>query len=226
MCPFALPGNVPFFHEALREQLSQGDIFLAPTAILQDLNELEVSPDRSSLPPVVGERRPVRIWGRPGTQTEGAAPAVGATVSWTPVMVLSHDCEIDKQFNEEIDRFLRNNPGSDENEVVADMSGRGDLDRHILVSPLLPYEEAFAPAWKHDSIAQGGRIGYFPVPAVPHYSEEGFFVHLAQVSTVERRLLAPGYKVASLSESARALIRFKIAEALASRNLKATDQSI
>ena len=218
MSSFALPGNVAFFHDSLREQLSQGDIFVAPSVVLCDLNDLEVS-DNASLPPVVGERRPIRIWGRPEPQTEGAAPAVGAIVSWTPVIVLSHDCEIDKQFNEEIDRYLTDNPGSDEKEVIAYMSARGDLDRHILVSPLLPYVEEFAPEWKHDSIERGVRIGYFPVPAVPQYNEDGFFIHLAQVSTVERGLLAPGYKVASLSEPARALVRFKIAEALASRNL-------
>jgi hypothetical protein len=134
-------------------------------------------------------------------------------------MVLSHDCEIDKQFNEEVERFLAENPGSNEKEVVAYVSAREDLDRHILVSPLLPYAEEFAPEWKHESISRGGRIGYVPVPAVPQYDDEGFFVHIAQVSTVERRLLAPGYKVASLSEPARAVVRFKIAEALASRNL-------
>jgi len=134
-------------------------------------------------------------------------------------MVLSHDCEIDKQFNEEVERILAENPGSDEKEVVAHVSAREDLDRHVLVSPLLPYAEEFAPVWKHDSISRGHRMGYISVPAVPQYNDEGYFVHVAQVSTIERRLLAPGYKVASLSEPARAVVRFKIAEALASRNL-------
>lgn len=219
MRPSALPEKVPFFLDAPRPQLSQGDVFLAPTVMLHELTDTEAFTDSSSLPPVAGERRFVRIWGRPGTRIKGAAPAVAATVSWTPVLVLSHDCEIDKQFNEEVDRYLTDYPGSDEDEVIADMSDRKDLDRHILVSPLLPYEEEFAPAWKHDGIAEGRRIGYVPIPAVPPHSDNKFFVHLAQVSTIERQLLTPGYKLASLSEPARALVRFKVAEALSSRNL-------
>jgi len=219
MAPLVLPGKAPYFEPALREQLSQGDVFLAPSAALYGVDDAEPALAGPAVPPAVGQTVTVRAWGRPGLASAAVAPPIAVTVAWTPVMVLSHDCEIDKEFNEHVDRYLREHPEATEEEAISQFSGRSDLDRHVLVAPLLPYDEEVAPAWKHEGIRQAGRIGYVPVPPMAEYDGAEFFVHLARVSTVERQLLAPRYKVASLSEAARSLLRFKLAEALASRNL-------
>ena len=58
-----------------------------------------------------------------------------------------------------------------------------------------------------------------PLPPMPMYEEAEFLVHLSRVTTLERRLLAPRFEAASLTDEARALLRFKLAEALASRDL-------
>ena len=193
MPPLILPGKGPYFGAARREHLSQGDLFLSPSAILCAADDAQLTPVSLSLPPAVGQRVTVRAWGRPdltGVAAASAAPAVAATVLWTPVIVLSHDCEIDKEFNEQVGRFLTAHPEAIEEDVIASYSGRWDLDRYVLVSPLLPYDEEVAPAWKHEGIRQAGRIGYFPVPPVDGYGGMEFLVHLARVSTVERRASA------------------------------------
>ncbi|HEY0778979.1 MAG TPA: hypothetical protein VGD56_13495 [Gemmatirosa sp.] len=219
MPPLVLPGKVSYFEPAPREQLSQGDVFLAPSAAVYGTDDAEPALAGPAVPPAVGQGVTVRAWGRPGLGAAAVAPPVAVAVAWTPVMVLSHDCELDKEFNEHVDRYLTEHPGATEADAIRQFSDRSDLDRHVLVAPLLPYAEAVAPAWKHDGIRQAGRIGYLPVPPMAEYDGAEFFVHLARVSTVGRELLATRYKVASLSEAARSLLRFKLAEALASRNL-------
>lgn len=194
MAPLVLPGNAPFFEPVHREHLSQGDVFLAPSAALYGAEDAAPAPVGPAVPPAIGQAVTVRAWGRPGLGSTAGAPPVAVRIAWTPVMVLSHDCEIDKEFNEQV-------------------------DRHVLVTPLLPYDEAVAPTWKHEGIRQSNRVGYIPLPPMPDYEGAEFFVHLARISTVDRQLLATHYKVVSLSEPARSLVRFKLAEALASRNL-------
>lgn len=217
MPPLVLPGKAPYFELAPRAQLSQGDIFLAPSATAYMAEAAEHTLAGPLVPPAVGQSVTVRAWGRAGLVAP--APPVSVVVVWTPVMVLSHDCELDKEFNEHVDRFLAEHPTVTEADAIGRFSARADLDRHVLVAPLQPYDEVVAPAWKHESIRQAGRIGYVPVPPIPEYDGAEFFVHLSRVSTVGRELLALRYKVASLTEAARSLLRFKVAETLASRNL-------
>ncbi len=219
MAPLVLPGNAPFFEPVHREHLSQGDVFLAPSAALYWAEDAAPAPVGPAVPPAIGQAVTVRAWGRPGLGSTAGAPPVAVRIAWTPVMVLSHDCEIDKEFNEQVDRHLRENPTVTEEAAVAHFASRTDLDRHVLVTPLLPYDEAVVPTWKHEGIRQSNRVGYIPLPPMPDYEGAELFVHLARISTVDRQLLATHYKVVSLSEPARSLVRFKLAEALASRNL-------
>jgi hypothetical protein len=218
MPALTLPGNAPYF-EPVREQLSQGDIFLAPTVMLYGVARDDAPSVSPVMPPTVGEIVTVRLWGHSSTDAPHGAPAVNAVAGWTPVMVLSHDCELDKEFNEQVDHYLRDHPDASEDEACALIAARPDVDRHVQVAPLLPYDETVVPAARHEGIRQAHKIGYVPVPAMADYGNTEFFIALNRVSTVGRELLPTHYKVISLSEVARQLLRFKLAEALASRNV-------
>jgi hypothetical protein len=197
-----------------RSLLSQGDIYLAPTVIAWSAESFRAMPVVPPAPRRSGETVFVPAWGR---SSVSAAPLVTLATTWAPVLVLSHDCEIDKEFNEHVDVLVRG--GMAEEEAEQQASGMPELDRYVLVSPLLAYDERELAAERWEAVRAGQKIGYFPLPSMPRFENAEFFVHLSRICTVERRLLSPGYKVTSLTEPARALLRFKLAEALSSRNL-------
>jgi len=203
MTALVLPGDAPYFEVTRRGQLAQGDIFLAPNALVCGVTGDEAASEGPAIPAAVGEAVTVRLWGQPAFGPSSGAPPVNAVAGWTPIMVLTHDCELDKEFNEHVSQYLRDHPGVSEEDVVAMISPRADLHRHAQVAPLLPCDDAVVPAVRHGGIRQARKIGSVPVPAMPAY---GIARHTH-------------HKVASLSETARQLLRFKLAEALASRNV-------
>ncbi|MGQ0813192.1 MAG: hypothetical protein ACT4O1_01850 [Gemmatimonadota bacterium] len=146
---------------------------------------------------------------------EGSAPMAVGEALWSPAMILSHDCEIDKEFNREVEKLLRD--GLTEEQAQEAASENETLDPYILASPILPYSAIETS--QHAGIRQGDRIGYFPVPASQFFDDEPVFVDLSRISTLDRRLILRYDKIASLSEPANGVLRFKLAEALATRGL-------
>jgi hypothetical protein len=197
-----------------RPLLSQGDIYLAPSVIVWSAEAFRAMPVIPPAPERFGQTVFTPAWGRSNVSP---APPVTIATTWAPVLVVSHDCEIDKEFNEQVDVLVRG--GMAEEEAERRASGMPDLDRYVLVSPLLAYDERELAPERWDAVRTGQKIGYFPLPSMPMFEDAEFFIHLSRICTVERRLLSPEYKVASLAEPARALLRFKLAEALSSRNL-------
>jgi hypothetical protein len=204
-----------FYLPEPRALLSQGDVYLAPTAIVWSEEAFQAIPLIPPAPEEPGGVVFTPAWARSSAPL--APPVVTLATRWAPVLVLSHDCEIDKEFNEEVDALVRD--GMPEEEAMAHAAGNPELDRYILVSPLLPYDEQELAAARWDAVRASQKIGYVPLPPIPACEDAEFFVHLSRICTVERRLLSPGYKAASLTEQARSLLRFKIAEALSSRNI-------
>jgi hypothetical protein len=211
----APPPNSPYL-PAPRFLLSQGDIYLAPSVMVWSAETRSVPPIISPAPGWPGETVYVPAWSK-SVDSAGEVPEVTLATSWLPVLVLSHDCEIDKEFNEHVDALVR--AGVGEEAAIARAAAMPELDRYILVSPLLPYEGEIVAPEKWDAIRAAQKIGYFPLPPMRAFEGAEFLVHLSRVSTVERRLLSPRHKAASLSDVYRALLRFKLAEALSSRNL-------
>lgn len=208
-------GADAFYLPEIRPLLSQGDVYLAPSVMVWSAETFQAILLIPPAPEQPGEIVFAPAWTR--TPAPMAPPLVTLATSWAPVLVLSHDCEIDKEFNEQIDALVRQ--GIPEAEAQARVEGKPDLDRFVLVSPLLPYNEQELASERWDAVRSGQKIGYVPLAPMPAYEGAEYFVHLSRICTVERRLLSPGYKAASLSEQARSLLRFKIAEALSSRNI-------
>lgn len=200
-----------YYLAGARPLLSQGDIYLAPNVVAWSGEEHPAA----IVPPAPSS--PGQVTYVPAWAGDGAAPSVTLGTSWTPVLVVSHDCELDKEFNEAVDALVA--AGTSEEDAIEAASADPTLDRYVLVSPLLPYDDRVVRRERWDSIRAAQKIGYYPLPPMADYEDAEFLVHLSRISTVERALIESCPKVGSTSEKARALLRFKLAEAHASRNL-------
>jgi hypothetical protein len=198
------------------ELLSQGDLFMVPTSMIWSIESRpKALTEAPPLPPRVGTSVLMQAWSPTGSGETGT-PAVVMETRWSPAMVLSHDCEIDKDFNEEMDRLV-GEEGLGEDEAICLVDLNGNLDRYITVAPLLADREI--PGHKHAGIRTGQTIGHFPMPPIPGFGTAEFAFHLSRVATVERRILRSGLKIASLASDSLKRLQYKLAEVFASRRL-------
>jgi hypothetical protein len=205
-----LPPASGFYRSAPHPTLRQGDVVLAPTSRLW-------SPERVDQPIELAppsEHLGSSVLSLPWLALPDArAPLAIHQTRWSPALVLSHDCELEKDFNERVHELLAT--GWSEEEARAAASADPDLDPLAVVAPLLAYGEL--PQHRHEGIRSGQRSGYFPLPAISGAGPEEYAVDLFHVSTVDVLLLT--VRVASLSEEAAGVLRYKLSEAYASRDL-------
>lgn len=211
----------PFYEDDPRPQLSQGDVCLAPTVMVWSAATLAAPPLIPPAPTDVGEVVFVPGWQRRPATPDRIADITLAT-SFSPVLVVSHDCEIDKEWNDWVEMRLAE--GLSENEARAEADARDDLDARIVVAPLLPYATEVLGEKSWDAVRRAQKIGYFPLAPIEALGDVEFLVHLSRLSVIERRLLHRDMRVLSLTEQARQLLRFKLAEAFSSRNLGVLSQ--
>ncbi|HET6232925.1 MAG TPA: hypothetical protein VFE05_22805 [Longimicrobiaceae bacterium] len=160
---------------------------------------------------MLGTTQRMALWDEPsGT----GAPGVSAEVRFSPVLVLSHDCELEKDFNERVRELIVG--GMAEDAAILEAEADPTLDPFVVVAPLLPYS-AFAQK-RHPGIRDGQRIGYFPLERLPHDGGD-YVVDLGHVSTVSVELLPQRAKVASLACESVYELRYKLSEAYAIRDL-------
>ncbi len=173
------------FYEPVSGPLRQGDIVLARVvrvvagdrfvpAAWRDLDEDHV--------PVAGPH---------GTSYLATGTAL--------VMVTSHDCHIDKEWNRMVSRLRRE--GVDDETAMATADADDALDRGVQVSPLAPPD---AIDVDRGNLMAGRVQGYLPVAASPDGLVPEAVVDLTYRCTVDRLDLTP---IASISTDARALLR-------------------
>lgn len=204
-----LPPAETFYRETPHPTRWQGDIVLAPSVVLW-------SPDRLP-PPDHAPPAPAHL-GQSifASSAEGtlSGPGTGVVETlWSPVMIVSHDCELEKDFNERVGELVSSGLGVDE--ARHDASADPTLDPLVVVAPLLPYSRL--PAHRHAGIRSAQRIGYLPLPPLPGAGASEYLVDLGRLATVDFLLLAT--KLASLSGAATSVLRYKLSEAYASRDL-------
>lgn len=188
--------------------LRQGDIVVAPVGLLEAAAmEEELFPEA---PRALGAPVISTLW----RSARGTAPAAVTVAQWCPVLVLSHDCELEKEFNERVAELMSG--GAAEEVAVEIASDDPALDPCAVVAPLLPYS-AF-PEARHAGIRSGQRIGCLPVDALPGDGGD-YAVDLFRPCTIAVNLLPQVAKVASLAEPSVCELRFKINEAYAARDL-------
>jgi hypothetical protein len=168
--------------------------------------------DTPAAPPLrLGESVQSPAWRSP---SHPLVPDVAVETAWSPVLVVSHDCHLEKDFNERVRELIAT--GIPEPEAIETASADPTLDPFAVVAPLLPYSAI--PESRHAGIRAGGRIGYFPLESLPGDGGD-YAVDLGRLATVSVRLLPQSAKVGSLAASSTAELRYKIAEAYAIRDL-------
>lgn len=183
--------------------LRQGDVVLAPTTVLFSAEEAPVPDEPEGAPVCLGERVRTLL-----------VPDVVAETLWAPVLVLSHDCQLEKDFNEYVRALV--SEGVPQSEAIAEASADPSLDPFVVVAPLDPYSAI--PPHRHAGIRAGDRIGYFALDALPRDGGD-YVADLGRACTISTGLLPQSAKVASLAPESVAELRYKLAEAYAIRDL-------
>lgn len=191
--------------------IRQGDIYLAPIAKVLNVTDALGIEDEPVAPPHLGVV--VNIHGWPQRDAPWC-PGIAFQATHCPVMIISHDCELEKDFNERVSMLIRE--GATEDEAIGLAEGDPSLDPFAVVAPLLPYS-AF-PEFQHGGIRDGQRIGILPVDALP--GDGGDYVaDLSEPATLSVTLLSRHTKLASLTEPEVARLRYKISETYSTRDL-------
>lgn len=172
--------------------LTQGDIILAPTAVIfPGTAESDVTG-----PTDLAQTRHTTLWVAAADELP-AAPSISAHIRWGAAMVIPHPCAMEKEWNERVQKLI--GTGVTQEDAVAQASAQADLDPYVTVAPILPYD-AVAPA-RHHGIQTNQRLGSFPVCASG--TMPASFVDFSQMSTVHYSDLRKR-RVASLSDLALA----------------------
>lgn len=191
-------------HETLR----QGDIILCPTAAI-----LEGTVDGDEIPRapgVLGDTVVGRLWNEP----PDPIPQTSYEARWSPVLVLSHDCELEKEFNERVVELVSG--GMSEEAAIQEASEDPALDPFAVVAPLLPYS-MFAER-QFEGIRNGQRIGVVPIDQLPGDGGD-YVVDLFRPSVVSVMLLSQKRKITSMAATSVFELRYKLTEAYATRDL-------
>lgn len=125
---------------------------------------------------------------------------------YTAVMVLTHDCHMDKEANQEYRRLRALKPPVTKAEAIAAAEADPDLDRFLVVAPIVLARHLRAD---EASLMRGEVLGYFPVEASPDHGIAGGVVDLTYVTTIDRHLLRQ--RPASLTDEARGRLRLALA---------------
>lgn len=117
-------------------------------------------------------------------------------------MVVTHDCQLDKEWNQRVRELQKGGTETEaaEREATADAT----LDRSLVVSPLVDPAELRGA---RGNLLAGRVIGYLPVPAHPEQLVDECVADLTCQCTIDRLDVV---KVASISEVARKRLRYAL----------------
>lgn len=208
----AAPGET-YYDDDDTAPLQQGDILLAPMTRLASVR-----------PSGTGDMELIARAGRTFAQVEASVtppdPGLGGSVQveagWGPVIVVSHDCQLDKEFNRRYGRLRAE--GMSKQDAVAAAEGDPNLDRWVMVAPVLDLAAVAEGAADGQMAAAAGRgeiVGMFPVPSHPGQGIAGGVADLTWVSTIDRHTVVA--RLASIGARARGEFRLALARTAALR---------
>jgi hypothetical protein len=135
------------------------------------------------------------------------------------VMVTTHDCGQDKEFNAEVDRLLKERGVHDRDtkgihKITSEVESDSTLDRSLQVSPLLDPASVEVAGQPVDQglLLSGRMIGYLPVPALVVGDRQIIppaVVDLNYRVTIDR--LSYASRLSAVSEEAREELRYALA---------------
>lgn len=131
-----------------------------------------------------------------------AGRALGVAAGIGLAMVVTHDCQLDKEWNQRVRDLQRGGMELEraEEEATADTT----LDRTLVVSPLVDPDDLRGG---HGNLLAGRVIGYLPVPRHPENLVDECVVDLTYQCTIDRLDVA---KIASITEAARKQLRYAL----------------
>jgi hypothetical protein len=126
------------------------------------------------------------------------------------VMVVSHDCHLDKELNTFARHLMRTRELSEEDAFRA-AEDDDSLDRHVVVSPIVRVSDLTALDDRdgQGQIRSGRRIGYLPLADSSRLGIAESVADLGYRSTVDRFTLTE--RLVSLSDDARIHLRYALA---------------
>lgn len=139
------------------------------------------------------------------------APGLDSVGGRALVMVLSHDCHLDKEINIAARALLKADRNLSENDAYAKAENDDTLDRFVIVSPLVDVD--LLPVARNQNartdLLAGRTVGYFPLPQEPSLNLDGVVVDLSYRATVDRLTLTR--RLTSLTDPARLRLRYALA---------------
>lgn len=174
--------------------LQQGDLVLAPLGRLASPG----APTPSRWAALEQERHVFPF------EAEPELGPLESLAGYAPAMVVTHDCQMDKEFLERY-RELRAG-GAPKRSAIAKAEEDPDLDRFIVVAPVIP-ATAFRAATK--AITEQRVIGLFGIPALPAADLPASAVDLGYRATIDRHSIVA--RLAVLTEEARTALRYALA---------------
>jgi hypothetical protein len=132
----------------------------------------------------------------------GTGRSLGVAAGISLAMVITHDCQLDKEWNQRVRELERSGMTREraEREAASDVC----LDRTLVVSPLVDPTELRGG---RGNLLAGKVIGYFPVPAHPGDLVAECVTDLTYKCTIDRLDVV---KIASISEAARKQLRYAL----------------
>jgi len=184
-----------------------GDIVIVPVSVLWKQGERLAQEYPQPPPPADGSASVVYALWRGMLQLPD--PLIECRL--TPAMIVVDDCVIDKEFNAFVERRI--NEGALIADAEAEARANASLDPLVAVAPILPYRTL---RWVNEqAMRQGNALGYFPVIESDEMDEG--YVDFLRTAPVSRQLLwGP---VTALSDPARRILRWKLAQFYGFRNL-------
>lgn len=131
-----------------------------------------------------------------------AGHSLGLAAGICLAMVITHDCQLDKEWNQRVRELEKG--GTETQDAERDASADTTLDRTLVVSPLVDLTELRGG---RGNLLAGKVIGYLPVPTHPEHLVDECVVDLTYQCTIDRLDVV---KVASISEAARKQLRYAL----------------
>ena len=187
------------------EALQQGDIYFAPLVRIESSDALEHPWSQI-------DQIEVELPFPSEDEEDQILPLIKA--GYSPVMVLSHDCQMDRQMNSEFKRLRKETPGLSKETALSTLESDPNLDRFVTVAPILSLANFRTGL---SQVKSGEVIGMFYVaPTLMSEIDTDSVVDLNYISTVDRSLLR--HRVASLSSENVGRLRIALARLYALRS--------
>lgn len=196
-----VPDASDFYVAGDQLPLQQGDILLAPLVRITTGDHSQNQWQR------LDEEHAVLATARE------ALPGVLVTGGWSLMMVTTHDCGLDKEFNARLSRLEVSGVDTTD-EVVAGVEDDDTLDRYFQASPLVRPEEVQVAGVQvaQDQLLAAKMVGYLPVPELTVNGIElvpASVVDLNYRCTIDRLVYVA--RASSVSELARTQLRYALA---------------